>query len=102
MKKRYLYLLLAIAITGCLLLPYSMRDMGSDDPACYALTDQNGGRHESYYPPVPAADSSSTWAYQTDAGWGFVFSPATFEVDRNCLRHRGVQVNPIPTEVDTP
>lgn len=100
--KLYGFLIpLAVALALSLLI-FFFAAAGPSDPACYALTDSNGERHESYYPPVPAADSGSTWAYQTDAGWGFVFSPATFEVDRNCLRHRGVQVNPIPTEVDTP
>ncbi len=58
------------------------------DKACYAVIDQTGAVHKSWFPPVPAADAQGVFSFNNDHTWGYVFSPAAMIADRDCLRER--------------
>jgi len=61
-----------------------------DGVYCYAVVDSNGVRHESVSAVYPA---SGGWYWARRDAWGVVPFPASVEVDKDCLRARGV---PIP------
>jgi hypothetical protein len=56
---------------------------------CYRVQDEFGEWKESYTPLVPG-DLGVYW--KRDDAWGAVQSPKNIEVDRDCLRRRGVPI----------
>lgn len=58
------------------------------DKACYAVIDQTGIEHKSWYPPVPADGAQGVFSFNNDHTWGYVFAPAAMVADRDCLRER--------------
>lgn len=85
--------LLLVSLVALLVLLGVIAQGGkASDPPCYAVRDSSGRLHQSYYPPLPGDKGIY---YETDPEWGVVTAPVSIEVNRDCLRARGVDVPPV-------
>lgn len=90
-----------IVVLGATLVGIVLNGKTYSDPACYSIIDRAGVEHPSYYHPT--TDGTGTlWVYKTEEEWGYVFGASSTNVDRDCLRERGVPVKPLQPEEEAP
>jgi len=62
---------------------------------CYTVIDENGGEHVSLNAPIWTPNG---WYFATEAMWGIAPDPVSILYDRDCLKRKGVPMEPIEEE----
>ena len=93
MKSLILFVvaLTLISIWG-VLLPARLWPRENTPQYCYFVIDELGNEHQSEFAPY-FGDYGIYW--DTDEEWGIATSPIGVQVDKDCLRAKGVDVDAI-------